>query len=710
MRGPVLLLLLLLPACRPDAPFDLTGWTTYGGDAGSHQYSTLDQITPANVHRLEVAWTYHTGDARADDRSQIQCNPLIVDGTLYGTSPGLKLFALDAATGTERWVFDPFEGEDDGPGPLGVNRGVVYWADGPDRRILFTAGSWLYAIDATTGRPVPSFGTGGRVSLKEGLGRNADDLFVIANTPGALYRDLLILGSRVSENADAAPGHLRAYDVRTGALVWRFHTIPQPGEFGYDTWPEDAYTYIGGANAWAGMTVDPGRGWVFVPTGSAAFDFWGGNRKGQNLFANTLLALDAATGRRIWHIQIVRHDLWDRDLPAPPNLVTVTHGGRRIDAVAQITKSGHVFLLDRETGEPLFPVEEIPVPPSDLRGEAVWPTQILPTKPPPFARQVFTEDLITDRTPEAHAAVRSRWAQVRSGGPFTPPSTQGTVIFPGFDGGGEWGGAAFDPETGWLYVNSNEMPWILTMVDLAPTEDSRPPGARLYAANCAVCHGADRAGDTAGVIPSLRDLGDRLQPSDVAQILQRGQGVMPAFGHLTPAETEALIAFLFDPEAAHAPPADPPEAPALTDPRAVPYSHTGYNRFLDPDGYPAVKPPWGTLNAIDLNRGTLVWQVPLGEFEELTAQGLPKTGTENYGGPIVTAGGLIFIGASKDEYFRAFDKTTGEELWKVKLPAGGYATPATYALDGKQYVVIAAGGGKMGTPSGDAYVAFALPD
>lgn len=410
--------------------------------------------------------------------------------------------------------------------------------------------------------------------------------------PGIVYDDLLIIGSRVSENAEAAPGYIRAFDIRTGQLKWNFNTIPQPGEFGYETWTEGAWQTAGDANSWAGMSLDEKRGVVYIPTVSAAFDFWGGNRKGENLFANCILALDAKTGNRIWHYQTVHHDLWDRDLPAPPNLLTVTHKGKKVDAVAQITKSGFVFLLDRETGEPLFPVEERPVPASDLSGEEAWPTQPFPLSPPPFVPQVFTVGEVTNISKESHDYVSGILPNVRTGKPFIPPSTQGTVIFPGFDGGGEWGGAA-----------EKEMlaAFLLNPGDFAPNNEA-----------------------------------DTMQAGDA---------------HLAGIESNR---------------------------DKVPYSHTGYNRFLDKEGYPAVKPPWGTISAIDLNEGTILWQVPLGEFEELSRRGIPKTGTENYGGPVITAGGLLFIGASKDGYFRVFDKDTGEELWKHQLSAGGYATSSVY--------------------------------
>ncbi len=692
-----------------DPPSD-RDWGNYLGDAYRSQFSELDQINKSNVDRLGLAWTYDSGvPDTVNNRTQIQCNPLVIDGVVYGTSPGIKLFAVDGATGEELWVFNPFTAGT-GPSHLGVNRGVMYWEDGDDRRVLFTAGDRLYAINAQTGKAVSSFGEAGSADLRAGLGPNVDDLFVNANTPGAVYKDYVIIGSRVSELADAAPGHIRAFNARTGELEWVFHTIPQPGEFGYETWPDGSWEYIGGANSWAGMSLDPDRGVVYIPTGSSSFDFYGGNRTGKNLFANSILALNAETGERIWHYQLVHHDIWDRDLPAPPNLMTVEHDGERIEAVAQITKSGHVFLFDRDSGEPLFPIMETPVAPSTLEGEEAWPTQPLPLKPAPFARQFLSVENLTDISPASHEDVLRRFMQTRSGGQYTPPSTEGTVIFPGFDGGGEWGGAAHDPN-GILYVNSNEMPWILTMVEISSKGNltARKGGAQLYVKDCASCHGIDRAGDEAGMYPSLVDLDERLSKEEVKQIIETGRGFMPSFGHITELEKDQLVSFLFGEEEAVEPVREE-TTPAGRNIPDVAYAHTGYHRFLDPDGYPAVKPPWGTLNAIDMNTGEYVWKVPFGELPELTARGIPKTGLENYGGPVVTAGGLLFIGATRDEMFRVFDKDTGELLWETKLPAGGYATPATYMVDGRQYVVIAAGGGKMGTKSGSKYVAFALRD
>lgn len=704
---------LLIPAllCLPlVASAADSNWSTYLGDKASSHYSTLKQITPRNVAKLEVAWTYRAGGMDTNNRSQIQCNPLVIDGVLYGTTPDLQLFALNAATGAELWRFNPTSVK--GITKAGVNRGLVFWADGADRRILFGCDHFLHAINASNGQRVASFGDGGAIDLKKELGRDVSSLALQSSTPGVLYGDLLIMGMRLGEGpAPVAPGHIRAFNVRTGKLAWRFHTIPQPGEFGYDTWPPNAYQYTGAANVWTGFALDEKRGIVFCPTGSAAFDFWGGNRIGQNLFANCLIALDAKTGQRLWHQQIVRHDLWDRDLPAPPNLLTVTHRGKRIDAVAQVTKSGHVFVFHRETGEPLFPIREVPVPMSDLQGESAWPTQPIPTKPAPFSRQLFTYDDITDISPESHRQVLERFTKIRPHTPYLPPSREGSIVFPGFDGGAEWGGAATDPD-GVLYVNGNEMPWVLTMVE-TKRKGAEPlaSGEAIFTQICAACHGVDRQGNKAQNVPSLVGVEQRLKKPDVLALLKTGKGVMPSFDFLTENQRQLVVDYLLG--TAPATPVNDAgrkeELGGVDVLGTIPYTMTGYHRWLDTNGYPAIKPPWGTLNAIDLNTGEYRWRVTLGEWPELTAKGVPPTGTENYGGPVVTAGGLVFIAASRDEHLRAFDRKTGRELWKAKLPAAGYATPSTYSVNGRQYVVIACGGGKIGTRSGDAYVAFALP-
>ncbi|EPR68585.1 Glucose dehydrogenase, PQQ-dependent [Cyclobacterium qasimii M12-11B] len=674
-------------------------WPAYLGSKGSSQYSALEQINKENVRNLQPAWQYRAGGHSENGKSQIQCNPLIIDGILYGTSPDLKAFALNAATGEQLWVYDPHKDFKIG---VSVNRGLVHWASASEARLFYSVGSYLLALDANTGERIKDFGKDGKVSLKEGLGDWAQDFSVSSSTPGVIYEDKLIVGTRVSESKDAAPGYIRAFNVVSGKVEWIFHTIPRPGEFGYDTWPKDAYKNRGGANSWAGMTLDESTGIVYIPTGSAAFDFWGGHRLGENLFANSLLALNAATGERIWHYQTVRHDLWDKDLPAPPNLVQINRGDSTIAAVAQITKSGRVFVFDRANGTPLFPIEEVEVPPSTLLGEEAWLSQPLPLSPPPFSRQIFTEEEVTNISPEATAYVTSKLKGLKYGQKFMPPSTEGTVILPGFDGGGEWGGAAYDASTGLLYVNANEMPWILTMV---PTNSGKLSlGNAAYLTNCAMCHGPEKNGDGTGAYPSLVNLDSRLLREEVAELISNGKGRMPAFKQLNTEVKEQIIDYLFSTEK----PEDFQNSGATANVNEVPYTTTGYNRFFDEEGYPAIKPPWGTLSAINLNKGTMEWTVPLGEFTELTERGIPQTGTENYGGPVVTAGGLVFIAASKDEHIRAFDKDTGEELWKYKLPVGGYATPAIYSVEGKQYVVIAAGGGKMGTPSGDYYIAFAL--
>lgn len=682
---------------------DKNEWREYLGGPDRNHYSTLDQITPENVRQLEVAWEYHTGDT-----GQIQCNPIIVDGVLYGMTATTQPFAIDAATGKEYWRKEP-EGENQ----LSTSRGVVYWEDGDDKRILYTNEQWLYAVNARTGEPVPAFGDDGRVSLKSGLGESAKNKMVISNTPGTVFEDLIIMPLRLSEGSDAALGHVQAFNIRTGEIAWIFHTIPQPGEEGYDTWPEEAYknTAVGGANNWAGMAVDRKRGILYVPTGSAAHDFYGGNRKGSNLFANTLLALDAGSGERIWHFQLVHHDILDRDPPAPPNLVTITREGKKKDAVAQVTKQGYVFVFDRETGEPLFPIEERPVPASDIPGEEAWSTQPFPTKPKPYARQTFTEADISPYAENREELIET-FRNSRSEGPFTPLSEHGTVIYPGLDGGAEWGGAAVGPE-GIMYVNSSEMPWHISLGASATEEElsGLTSGERLYNLNCTPCHGADLKGNPASGFPSLVDIGSQRTREHIANVITNGKGMMPGFSQLSEEEAKSLVAFLLG-EQEQAP--EIPDEPGLgksdeADTK-IPYQISGYTKFLDANGYPAVRPPWGTLNAIDLNTGEYVWTKVYGEHPELMEKGIPQTGAESYGGPVITATGLLFIAGTKDGKFRAYNKANGELLWETQLPAAAFATPSTYELNGKQYIVIACGGTKLGAEGGDSYVAFALPE
>lgn len=684
------------PAVKP-APD--TDWREYLGDSGRSHYSPLAQVDRGNVGQLELAWEYRTGDA-----GEMQTNPLIVGGTLYGITASGGIFALDAATGKERWRWNDAEN----PKPAKrVVRGLTYWEKGDDKRLLFAAASYLYAVEARTGMAITSFGENGRTSLRAGLGDTAAKKHVISTTPGTLCGDLIVMPLRLSEGPDSAPGYVQAFDVQTGKLAWVFRTIPLPGEFGHETWPSAAHKNfdVGGANCWAGMAYDAQRHILFVPTGSAAPDFWGGARAGSNLFANCLLALDARTGKRLWHFQFVHHDIWDRDLPSPPVLLTVRQGGKARDVVAQTTKSGHVFVFDRVTGESLFPIEERPVSKSTVPGEVSWPTQPLPLKPAPFARQTLGDDDIA-----THAADREKLlARFRAAkrGVYEPFSHEHeTVIIPGFDGGSEWGGVAADP-SGILYVNSNEMAWMARLKEV-PGVDALAhlsPGQRTYVATCSGCHGSERQGNPAANLPPLHNVGTRRSREEVAQLIVAGKGMMPGFPALPESDRQALVDFLFGTEKTEA---TAPAARGAAAPRA-PYRLDGYNRFIDSKGYPAITPPWGTLTAIDLNTGEHRWQVPLGEYAELTAQGIAPTGTENYGGPVVTAGGLVFIAATKDAKLRAFDRENGKILWSADLPAPGFATPATYSVRGRQYIVVAAGGTKLGTKKADSYVAFALP-
>jgi quinoprotein glucose dehydrogenase len=699
-----------------------SGWSTYAGSKEGNRYSSNSQITAANVGKLKVAWVYSSADKDSANRSQNQCNPIIVNGVLYGTSPKLKLFALDAVSGVQKWIFDPallLGGKGDDPmAYYKVCRGVVYWADksGNNCRIFYSAGSKTFAIDAASGQLLKDFGKGGYIDLTEDLGRKTNS-FVSGTTPGIIYRNLLIMGARVAESEDAAPGHIRAYDVLTGKLKWIFHTIPHPGEKGFETWPDStAWKRLGGANNWAGMALDEKRGIVYVPTGSIGGDFYGGNRKGTDLYANSLLALDAATGKYIWHFQAVHHDLWDRDLPANPNLVTLTYNGRQIDAVAQISKHGFIFVFDRTNGKPVFPIVETPVPQNALPGEQPWPTQPIPTLPQPFARQHFTLEDVSDLSSATHREMLEKYQKVKYTAMFTPPSKEGGWIFPGFDGGGEWGGAAVDPETKVMYISNTELPWAQVMIDVPRNTDDHTMqgmGHNIYNKYCISCHGPELKGNGTAY-PSLVNLNKKYSEQQASQIIANGRNMMPSFKQIPDNEKKSLLAFILKlPERGAASPrevAKEPVSVAKSSALPIPYTMDGYKRFLDKDGYPGIKPPWGCLNAIDLNSGKLLWKVPLGQYPELKKKGIPITGTELYGGPLVTKGGLVFVAATKDEKIRAFDKHTGRQVWEAKLPAAGYATPAAYSIDGKQYIVIACGGGKLGSRSGDSYVCFTLGD
>jgi len=674
-------------------------WPEYLGGSDRNHYSPLKQINVRNVKNMEKAWEYHSADS-----GQVQCNPIVIAGTLYGVTASNHAFALDAATGAEKWRFRP-----SGQPTSNTNRGLTYWSNGNEKRILYAYDSFLYALNAQTGKPVDSFGERGRVSLRTGLETNAKDRFVISNTPGALFEDLIVMPLRVGEEEGAAIGYLQAFNVKTGKLAWVFKTIPDRGQPGAETWPADikSRAEVGAANNWSGIAVDKKRGMLFVPTGSAAFDFYGGNRKGKNLYANCLLAINARTGNLIWYYQLVHHDVWDRDLPAPPNLVQVTRNGRKTDAVAQVTKHGYVFVFDRLTGKPIFPVDEKPFPASDVPGEQTWPTQPIPRMPLPFARQNITEKDISNIANNRQELLET-FRKARKGTYRPLAINTETLIFPGADGGAEWGGAAVDPE-GVLYVNSNEMPWLFSLSlredNAAQTGLSR--GHLLYNNTCASCHGQERKGNPKSGYPALTNIRSRKQRMEIDNLIRSGKGMMPGFTGITPAERQTIIDFLFGEEKTEAP------SSLNTGNRKTsgnPYKFNGYNKFLDNNGYPAITPPWGTLTAIDLNTGKHLWQKTLGELPELTAKGIAPTGTENYGGPLVTSSGLLFIAATKDGMFRAFDKRTGMQLWQTQLPAAGYATPSTYEVDGRQYVVIACGGSKLGTRKGDSYVAYTLKD
>ena len=682
------------PAIAGDGPQSVD-WPAYNGSTANTHYSSLTQINVGNVSKLKEVWRFDT-----KEMGGLETSPLIIDGLLYAYTPRQKVIALDAATGAPVWTFDPqteFPTEKIGSR---AERGLSYWRHGGDRRILAGASHYIYAIDGTSGKIIRAFGNNGRIDLKENLRGDPKTLSVTITSPGVVYRDLFIVGCGTPESLPAPPGDIRAYDVRTGKLRWTFHTIPHPGEFGYDTWPKDAWLHSGAANNWTGMALDQARGIVYVPTGSAATDWYGADRIGDNLFANSLIALDAATGKRIWHFQGVRHDLWDRDFPSPPSLVTVRRGGKDVPALVQTSKQGFVFVFNRVTGKPLFPIEYRKVPASDVPGEVAATTQPFPTLPAPLSRQMLTEDDMTHRTPEAHQWAVEQFRKFNYTGQFTPNKVGvDTLMFPGWNGGGEWGGVGFDPKTHVAYINATDF----GLTESLFKNTGGGAGRATYMRQCSACHGQDRAG-APPLIPPLVDIGKRLDASQIAGVLQSGRGRMPPFPNLDAAVSQALIQYLLSNGA------EAEATPAAAD-APVQYDTTGYHAFLDPQGYPATSAPWGTLNAINLDTGEYLWKIPFGQYPDLVAQGMPDTGSENFGGPVITAGGVLFIGATTiDKKFRAYEMKTGKLLWETLLPFSATATPATYVVKGRQYVVIAAGGQRdPATPPGGVYVAYALP-
>jgi len=707
--GPIIIgIFISCTSCDFDPNKKYTKWGTYRGTPDALQYSDLSQVDTSNVHLLTPAWTFHTGDS--GQRTTIECNPIIVGNKIYLTSPSLQLIALEASSGKELWRFAPTGKELSS----GVNRGVTYWKHKDQECIFFPAGKYLYSVDAVSGNLNESFGDQGKIDLRADLGRDTATVSITVTTPGIVYKNILIIGSATGEGYNASPGHIRAYNAQTGQLVWTFHTIPQKGEYGYDTWDWIEGENYGGTNNWGGMSLDINKGIVYVSTGSPTYDFYGANRAGKNLFGNCIIALEATSGIRKWHYQAVHHDIWDYDLPCAPTLADINWRGKNRETLIQPTKMGELILLDRNTGEPLIPHNEKSVPASDIPGEKAFNSQpfnqgILLTK------QGWDSTDLTNISDSAKEFTLRQARQYKSGPIYNPPSLTGSIGRPGTRGGMLWGGISFDPHTQTVFANCNDFPMIYQMNKVPPEagmemqHEGVNRGQIVYALNCSNCHGSDRKGATTAV-PDLAGLNKKYTHPEVEKIITKGKGLMPAHTQFSSSDLKAMVTYLMDETSPSA-----SEKNDLTKSNSIQllekYVLKSYKILTDQEGYPASAPPWGTLNAVDMKKGSIKWKIPLGYYPALKSRGLPNTGTQNFGGCVSTAGGLVFVGATADEMFRAINVSNGSELWSHKLPAGGYATPSVYQVNGKQYIVIAAGGGnRNGTPSSDVYMAFALPD
>ncbi len=685
------------------APPEDVDWAHFGHDLNQSKYSPLDQIKLSNVQQLKSSWKFEETQA---DGGSILFNPLEIKGKMYVVMPSQKLVALDATSGQVLWEFMPDAPDKD----ISWTKGVTFHPgkNGHPDAIFYVAGSILYRVNATNGALVPGFGKGGKLDFYTGLSvpkKMRKHVAVTYNTGGVVYEDLLVIGCKVPDELPSTSGDIRAFNVYTGKLAWVFHTIPKPGEYGYDTWPAGAREKNGGANCWGGMALDDKRGIVYVPTASPSFDFYGGDREGQNLFANCLLALDAKTGKRLWHFQTTHHDLWDRDNGSAPNLLTVEQNGKKIDAVALATKIGYVYTFNRETGEPIFPIEEVPVSTkSEMPGEKPWPTQPFPTKPGPFVRQGFKPEYWSTVRPETEKFVKEEMATKNYlTGVYEPPNLNGSVIVPAAHGGSNWGGAAVNLQSNVMFVNATELPWFLKLVETKSlAQNNNKTGADLYQQYCASCHGVDKKGNLIG--PDISTKAKNYAAKKLEGILRRGVEPMPSFKNLPQVQLDAIVAYLKEV------PVEQVANKGKTVKNALPpepYTFSGYGFWEDQDGFKAIQPPYGTLNAIDLNKGEILWQVPLGENSKAASLGLKNTGDFNRGGCIVTAGGLVFIAATYDRKFRAFDQKTGKVVWETTLPGAGTSTPATYSVRGKQYICVGVSP-EQSTGFKGGYVTFAL--